>query len=394
MAEVKRVLVILSPWRQMGIYFLAILLGIWLCMKRTAQCIWTSSKPLEDARDSPPPCLVETNGGRHSYVKLKGTKLHYVEIGSKDKPLLLLLHGFPDCWIGWRHQMSEFSQHFRVVALDLKGFGDSDKPVWRHCYRPTRVLGELDALVSALGARSCTIVGHDLGAQLGWFLIHAYPDLVDKFVAISAPHPNLHWDTIPGGAVFDGNWLKVVQLPMLAERDAMRYDLQVLERCYSHLLSGDNKEKNLLEAYKYVFSRSSDWAGPMNYFRNLPYYRVRNDVSTIQVPVLLITGNRDPFCRLESVVQSSDWCDNSLVKIVEGAGHWPHQEFPEAFNRLLMPFLVRQKSNIPMPERTSSKGLMGRMLGAVSQTVKYGGSVIDTVQKKTNGAVGVLHQLT
>lgn len=111
--------------------------------------------------------------------------------------------------------MSEFSQHFRVVALDLKGFGDSDKPVWRHCYRPTRVLGELDALVSALGARSCTIVGHDLGAQLGWFLIHAYPDLVDKFVAISAPHPNLHWDTIPGGAVFDGNWLKVVQVHSL-----------------------------------------------------------------------------------------------------------------------------------------------------------------------------------
>lgn len=75
MAEVKRVLVILSPWRQMGIYFLAILLGMWLCMKRTAQCIWTSSKPLEDARDSPPPCLVETNGGRHSYVKLKVIKL-------------------------------------------------------------------------------------------------------------------------------------------------------------------------------------------------------------------------------------------------------------------------------------------------------------------------------
>lgn len=82
---------------------------------------------------------------------------------------------------------------------------------------------------------------------------------------------------------------------MLAERDAMRYDLQVLERCYSHLLSGDNKEKNLLEAYKYVFSRSSDWAGPMNYFRNLPYYRVRNDVSTIQVPVLLITGKLYDF---------------------------------------------------------------------------------------------------
>lgn len=77
---------------------------------------------------------------------------------------------------------------------------------------------------------------------------------------------------------------------MLAERDAMRCDLQILERCYAHLMSGDSKEKNLLEAYKYVFSRSSDWAGPLNYFRNLPYYRIRDDVSTVQAPVLLITG--------------------------------------------------------------------------------------------------------
>ena len=90
-----------------------------------------------------------------------------------------------------------------MVALDLKGFGDSDKPMWRSNYRVDKLLCELRELISALGATSCTIIGHDLGALLGWYLTHQCPDMVKKFVAISCPHPNVYWDDLPRASTFN-----------------------------------------------------------------------------------------------------------------------------------------------------------------------------------------------
>lgn len=91
----------------------------------------------------------------------------------------------------------------RVVALDLKGFGDSDKPMWRRSYRVDTLLGELKEFVSALGVSSCTVIGHDLGAMLGWYFIHQYPDMVKKFVTIACPHPNVYWNELPTASTFN-----------------------------------------------------------------------------------------------------------------------------------------------------------------------------------------------
>lgn len=90
-----------------------------------------------------------------------------------------------------------------VIALDLKGFGDSDKPLSRRSYKLEVLLEELTIFTSSLGITRCSIVGHDLGALLGWYLVHLNPDLVVKFVAISCPHPNVYWDDIPKNCLFN-----------------------------------------------------------------------------------------------------------------------------------------------------------------------------------------------
>lgn len=87
------------------------------------------------------------------------TKLHYVESGAENERLILLLHGFPDCFFGWRYQIPALSVHNRVIALDLKGFNDSDKPVLRHNYRPGRICEELKDFIDALNAKTVTIIG-------------------------------------------------------------------------------------------------------------------------------------------------------------------------------------------------------------------------------------------
>lgn len=319
----------------------------------------------------------------------QGIKFHYVESGERNQPLVLLLHGFPDCWLSWRYQMPALSEHFRVVALDLKGFGDSDKPLRRSSYRIDLILQEINQLITSLGVSSCTIIGHDLGALLGWYLVHQFPDLVDRFVSVSCPHPNIYWKVLPVKCAFNYQWINFVQLPILPEIDAMKEDLSIISECHKHLQQKDSEA--YVEAYKYTFSRKEDWTGPINYFRNLPFSRISEKSSPTIVSTLLITGNKDNFAKLEGVVQSTDFCEKSVVKIVDGAGHFPHQEFPEEFNKVVMKFLKVRKRNVHEDKTVVSKGLMDRMFGAVSTTVKYGNTVLDTVQKRTNGVVGTIY---
>lgn len=91
----------------------------------------------------------------------------------------------------------------RVVAVDLKGFGDSDKPAWRTNYKVKTVVQELHELITSLDSYRCTIIGHDLGAHIGWYFVTCYPDLVDNFVAISCPHPNVFWNYLPDSSLLN-----------------------------------------------------------------------------------------------------------------------------------------------------------------------------------------------
>lgn len=104
-----------------------------------------------------------------------------------------------NCW--WK--IEHFIFYFRVIALDLKGFGDSDKPSSRRCYRLNKVLNELHNFIVAIGEQKCTVIGHDLGALLGWYLVHLHPQMVEKFVALSCPHPNLYWTHLPRSSSFN-----------------------------------------------------------------------------------------------------------------------------------------------------------------------------------------------
>ncbi|KAH1021345.1 hypothetical protein HUJ04_010873 [Dendroctonus ponderosae] len=320
--------------------------------------------------------------GQHKHVKLKGTKLHYVESGPKDQPLVLLLHGFPDFWLSWRYQIPILSVNFHVVALDLKGFGDSDKPAWRSSYKIDTILNELTQFVHSLGVKSCIVIGHDLGALLGWYLVHKNPSVVSKFLAVSCPHPNVFWMTF--NSTYNYQWLNYVQLPYLPELDAVKEDVKIINEYYKHLPAKDVH----LHAYKYTFSRKEDWTAPINYYRNLTLFKISEHLDQIEVPVILVTGGKDQFVSLEGVIKSTEFCEFFRLKVIEDCGHFPQQENPEIFNVVLLKYLV-DRSAVPKGNsaRSTSQRLINGLFGAVSNTVKYGNSVLGIVQKKTNGVV-------
>lgn len=264
--------------------------------------------------------------------------------------------------------------------MDLKGFGDSDKPSSRKTYRFDLILEELSQLIISLGVESCVIIGHDIGAFIGWCFAQDYPQVVKKLIVVSCPHPNVYRSTLHTASNYQ--WINFVQLPYFPELDALREDVKFLQKYYKHLTPNNI----YLEAYKYTFSRKEDWTGPLNYFRNLLHIQLSK--KTISVPTVLITGNKDPLSLLENAVNSTDFCDKYNVKIINGASHFPHQEKPSQFNEILLKVLGKESLVQPLLASSSSKRLMTRVM-------RYGNTVLDTVQKKTRTipSISLLHTL-
>lgn len=125
---------------------------------------------------------------------------------------------FDESWVSSIFlQISELSQYFHVIALDLKGFNDSDKPLWRFDYTPRKVCEDLRKFLIAISAKSVFVVGHDLGATIGWIFAHTNPEIVEKFVSVSTPHPNLLWGSLPPSSPFNRRWLDFVQVGFLVQ---------------------------------------------------------------------------------------------------------------------------------------------------------------------------------
>jgi pimeloyl-ACP methyl ester carboxylesterase len=155
--------------------------------------------------------------------------MHYIESGDSTNEAVLLLHGFPDCFFGWRNQINALSQNHRVIVLDLKGFNDSDKPLMRHHYKPEKICTELKQFLDAINVKSACIISHDIGAIIGydhlslqyyfrskklsfrWTFAYLFPDYVNKFVSISTPHPNIYW-TAGKGTWLSKYWFNMIQV--------------------------------------------------------------------------------------------------------------------------------------------------------------------------------------
>ncbi|CAL8273625.1 unnamed protein product [Arctogadus glacialis] len=144
--------------------------------------------------DPPPACLNDTSLGTHCYVRIKesGLRFHYVAAGERGKPLMLFLHGFPEFWFSWRYQLREFKSEFRVVAVDMRGYGESDVPLSVESYRFEHLVTDVRDIVEYLGYNRCCLVGHDWGGTVAWLFSIHYPEMVTKLIVLNSPHPSVY----------------------------------------------------------------------------------------------------------------------------------------------------------------------------------------------------------
>ena len=125
---------------------------------------------------------------REGYAEVGDVRLHYVEAG--DGPLIVLLHGFPEFWYGWRLQIEPLAAAgFRVVAPDLRGYNLSSKPDGVAAYDADKLAADVRGLIHERGAESALLVGHDWGGTAAWTLAMNHPEVVDRLAILNAAHP-------------------------------------------------------------------------------------------------------------------------------------------------------------------------------------------------------------
>lgn len=261
--------------------------------------------------------------------------IHYVESGSG--PIVVLLHGFPEYWYSWRKQIPALNAAgFRTIAVDLPGYNDSIKLESVEAYRLSNIVQQIAALIEHLGA-PVTLAGHDWGALTAWFLAMTRPELLRKLVVMNVPHP----------AAFSREMrrstkqkLKMVyqlffQPPVIPEM-LMRASLPAVLR----LMGSFTAEE--IDEYKAAWKKPGALRGMANYYRAMRKYRgdLKQLVKKIEIPTLLIWGEREPVFTRASSENFDEWVPNLRIARIAHAGHFVQTDAPETVNEILVDFLA------------------------------------------------------
>ena len=308
------------------------------------------------SRPSPDP--VEIAGPwQHRHVAANGARFHVAESGPRDGPLVLLLHGFPEFWWAWRAQLPALgSVGFRTVAMDLRGYGGSDKTP--NGYDPVTLAQDASGVVKALGARSAAVVGHGWGGYVAWATAVLHPREVSALCAVSAPHPNVLLRTLlRANAAHALPHLLSVQVPWLPERRLADPDSGYLR---AHLRSwsgpgGRFPDEQAIAAYQRAISLWPASHCALEYHRWLVRSRLRTDGrrfralmrSPVRQPVLTIDGADDPAIPPAGAARSRYVVGEPTELVLPGVGHFPHEEDPDAFTDGLLSWLAGPGSEVP-----------------------------------------------
>ncbi|HVF85512.1 MAG TPA: alpha/beta hydrolase, partial [Abditibacteriaceae bacterium] len=233
----------------------------------------------------------------HGYAPVNGVRLHYVECG--NGPLVLLLHGFPDFWGGWRHQIKALSQAgFRVVAPDLRGYNLSDKPRGICNYSIDHLAGDVVALIHHLGEEKAMVAGHDWGGVIAWHLAMRQPKCLSKLIILNAPHPATFARELRTlRQMRKSSYALFFQLPRLPERSIRARDFALVKAVFR--FDPTNRRafsRRDIEQAVEALSQPRALTCALNYYRALRC-RPRQifQAKRIEAPTLLVWGEQDRY---------------------------------------------------------------------------------------------------
>ena len=278
----------------------------------------------------------------HRWATVNGLRLHYVEAGAGR--VVLLLHGFPEFWYAWRHQIPALAAAgCRVLAPDLRGYNESAKPRGVRSYRLSLLVQDVAGLLAHAGAERAAVVGHDWGGVIAWRLAMDRPELVERLAILDAPHPAAFLRELRRPAQWlRSSYMLFFQLPLLPEWVLSAGDFALLVRAWRrqpvHKPAFSDQD---LGRYKEALSRPGALTAALNYYRALlrtPGGLAR-DLRPVTAPTLLLWGERDSYLGVGMTQGLDAWVRDLTVVRIPDASHWLQNDIPARVNALLAAFL-------------------------------------------------------
>ncbi len=280
----------------------------------------------------------------HRRFDLADVSLHAALDGPEDGPLALLLHGFPEYWGGWRHQIGVLAAAgFRVLAPDQRGYNLSDKPRRVRDYGLDRLTDDAVGLIDAMGRDTACLAGHDWGALVAWWTAVRFPARLERLAILNVPHPLVmrrHLRTDPEQRR-RSSYVFHFQLPWLPERKFRQHDFARGVRAVQGTARPGTFSDADMAAYREAWSQPGAVRSMIHWYRAAlrhPPARVANP--RVTVPTLVLWGARDPFLGRQMVEPSLAMCDDGRLVWYDEATHWLQHEEPEPVSRQLVDFFT------------------------------------------------------
>jgi len=288
---------------------------------------------------------------RHLTIAANGLRFHVAEAGAGER-LALCLHGFPECWYSWRHQMPLLArQGYRVWAPDLRGYGESERPLAISDYALETLMDDVAGLIDASGARETMLVAHDWGGIVGWCFAMRKLRPLQRLVCMNIPHPGAALEAAGLRQRLRSWYVLFFQLPWLPERllaaGGGRRVAEMLRR--SSRVPGAFDDADL-EVYRRNAAAPGAARAMIHYYRAFVrgggfHRQIAQGFPPIETPTLLLWGTEDIALGTELTRETARFVPNLTLRFLPGIGHWVQQEAPEAVNSMLEAWL----SGRPVP---------------------------------------------
>lgn len=280
----------------------------------------------------------------HGYARVNGVRFHFVRAGHGER-LVLLLHGFPEFWWSWRHQIGPLSERLTVVAPDLRGYNETEKPDWG--YETDVLVHDVAGLIEALGFRRACVAGHDWGGAIAWALAITRPWRVERLIALNCPHPAVFADALRHSwrqrrrSWYMGFFL----LPWLPEAALHYRDHAFIARRLSADTGGDPVfDAQGLRRYRQALARPGALRAALAYYRAAGRQGTRGMYRgtgmRVEAPTLVLWGEEDAYLGRELVAGTERFVPDLRVRTLPGCSHWVQQQCAPAVTAEMLSFLT------------------------------------------------------
>ena len=266
--------------------------------------------------------------------------LHYVEAG--EGPLVIFLHGFPEFWYSWRHQLRALAgAGYHAVAPDMRGYNTSEKPADVAAYSRPHLVGDVADLIDYFDADEAVVVGHDWGAVVSWVFAQDHPEKLSKLVILNAPHPITMAKGVKQLRQMLRSWyIMYFQLPVLPELTIRFRDYAILRRIFrKDPVRRDAFTEEDIDKYVEALSQPGALTAAINYYRAASRHGLAKPIKRIDEEVLVIWGERDAYLGSNLAEPPPKLVPNVRVERIDDASHWVQADRPERVNEFIVDFV-------------------------------------------------------